>query len=59
MKRPKEPKQYNFWLGIIKTGQQQSFFDKGGDKAVKELQQAIRYKKWQEIQNRKEDRVYA
>lgn len=59
MKRPREPKQYNFWLNIIKTGQVQSFFDRAGHKARHDLQQAIKYKKWQDIQDRKEDKVYA
>ena len=62
MKRPREPKQINFWLAILSDADKtKDFLDRCGHSARKELILAIRFKKWQEIQKRKsrQEEVYA
>jgi len=63
MKRPREPRQINFWFGILADATKtQEFMDRAGHKAKQDLILAIRFKKWHDIQKRKlaqEERVYA
>ena len=59
MKRPREPRNWYFWRGVVSDPEKkQEFLDRAGDKAKRELIQAIKFKKWHEIQQRKE-KVYA
>lgn len=60
MKRPKEPRNINFWRGVVNDPSKcQEFMDRAGHQARKELIQAIRFVKWQRIQSKKKEKVYA
>ena len=59
MKRPREPRNWYFWRGVVSDPEKkQEFLDRVGDNQRRNLILAIKYYKWEQIQNRKE-KVYA
>ena len=54
MKQPKAPKNKEFWLQILKDEKKlQDFLTRGNPEQKKNIEKAIKYKKWLEIQERR------
>ena len=53
MKEPRQPKNYHYWLSVLQDSNKvKAFMDRGTEQQRKDLQQAQKYQKWEQIQVR-------